>query len=467
VLPNLPLLVAARPISLLVRGYIDLDYLVIALLSLFVPRFVTFLLLAIAIALDFMHAACITYFFAPAEFLHVIRYGGFLSTMRIGLIVAAVIGALLICLATAACTLARAPIRQLRTSFITASIALVALVLADMPNIRRIPSRKPDERSPARITRTPAIGLIYSQYIYDRYTRGLRLGGQLAMPSAVSLALNYLPDYPAHDLSADSATRQELQPNLVLVLVESWGLARDLALRRAIIEPFSNPALEARYEILSGTMPFAGATISGEKRELCQSYMGMDMEDQGTKAQLSRCVPMRMRRAGYRTLGIHGYWGDFYDRTHWYPKVGFDDSWFYERLHATGLPNCPGHFPGICDDAVADWIGGRLRERGHAPLFVHWVTLNSHLPVPNPPALKSPRSCDVSSVTRSDTAICSWYQLVSVVTQSMRNLALAPLGRPTIFVIVGDHAPPFDKDSEREQFSAKEVPYVILLPKER
>ncbi|HTY85169.1 MAG TPA: hypothetical protein VMB19_13175, partial [Silvibacterium sp.] len=41
VLPNLPLLVAARPISLLVRGYIDLDYLVIALLSLFVPRFVT------------------------------------------------------------------------------------------------------------------------------------------------------------------------------------------------------------------------------------------------------------------------------------------------------------------------------------------------------------------------------------------------------------------------------------------
>jgi phosphoglycerol transferase MdoB-like AlkP superfamily enzyme len=71
----------------------------------------------------------------------------------------------------------------------------------------------------------------------------------------------------------------------------------------------------------------------------------------------------------------------------------------------------------------------------------------------------------VSAITSSDPAVCSWYQLISVVSQSMRDLALKPQGRPTIFVIVGDHAPPFDRDSERSQFSANEVPYVILLPK--
>ncbi|HZD50057.1 MAG TPA: hypothetical protein VE178_15045, partial [Silvibacterium sp.] len=85
--------------------------------------------------------------------------------------------------------------------------------------------------------------------------------------------------------------------------------------------------------------------------------------------------------------------------------------------------------------------------------------------VPNRPVLKSPPSCDVSPVTRNDAAVCSWYQLVSVVTQSVRDLALAPLGRPTIFVVVGDHAPPFDKDSQRAEFSATQVPYFILLPK--
>jgi len=47
----------------------------------------------------------------------------------------------------------------------------------------------------------------------------------------------------------------------------------------------------------------------------------------------------------------------------------------------------------------------------------------------------------------------------------VRDLALMPSGRPTIFVIVGDHAPPFRKDSERAQFSQNEVPYVMLLPK--
>ena len=109
VLPNLPLLFAARPLSLLLRGYINLDYLLIGILSLFVPRVLTFCLLFAAILLDFMHAACVTYLFSPSEFLQVLRYGGLLSTTRIGLIAAAFVFTLLICLATVAFTSRRAP----------------------------------------------------------------------------------------------------------------------------------------------------------------------------------------------------------------------------------------------------------------------------------------------------------------------------------------------------------------------
>jgi len=455
VLPNLPLLLTARPISLLVRGYIDLDYLLIALLSLFVPRFVTFLLLAVAVALDFMHAACVTYFFAPAEFLHVIRFGGFLSTTRIGLIVAAVIGALLVCAAASACTSRRAPARQRRISFVTVSIALLALTLADLPNIRHIIFRSPDERIPARITRTPTFGILYSQYIYDRYTRGLRLGGQFAMPSATALALNRLADYRPGPT----------QPNVVLVLVEAWGLPHDIALRRAIDQPFSDPKLLARYDILRGSMPFEGHTTSGEGRELCGTHLG-SFVTQGTAAQLERCVPAQMHRAGYRTLAVHGFSGDFFDRKDFYPKLGFDDIWFLDRLQAAGLPECPGSFPGSCDDAVAAWIGQQLSRPANAPLFVHWVTLNSHMPIWTPAAAKTPASCDISAITRDDFAVCRWYQLISVTIGSVHNVALSPLARPTIFIVVGDHAPPFDKDYERAEFSSTQVPYFILLPKE-
>jgi len=460
VLPNLPLLLVAHPISLLVRGYVDLDYLVIGLLSLFVPRFVTFVLLAVAIALDFIHAACITYLFAPAEFFHVIRYGGLLSTTRIGLIVAAIVITLAVCLAAVFFTSRRAAGRERRIAFVTMTVILLILALSDILTARVL--HRTEETPGSRLARTPTLSLIHSQIIYDRYERGLRVGGMYAMPSAMSLALNHLRDYPAHDSS--TGTSVQMRPNVVLVLVESWGLANDLALRQALVEPFSDPALQARYKVLQGNMPFAGPTTSGEKRELCQSYMGLDF-DQGTAAQLDRCVPMRMHRAGYSTFAVHGFSGDFFNRKDWYPRLGFEDIWFHDRLRAAGLPDCPGPFPGTCDDAVAAWLGVRLREPGNAPLFAHWVTLNSHLPIGDPPVLTSPASCDVSSITRSNTGICSWYQLVSVVNQSVRDLALMPSGRPTIFVIVGDHAPPFRKDSERAQFSQNEVPYVMLLPK--
>jgi hypothetical protein len=146
VLPSLPLLLAARPISLLARGYVDLDYLLIGLLSLFVPRIVTFILLVAAVALDFIHAACITYFFAPAEFLHVLRYGGFLSTTRISLIIAAFIGTVLVCLAATAWTSPRAPARQRRIAFVTALITLIARTVRPSPHLPRAVPHRPGSR---------------------------------------------------------------------------------------------------------------------------------------------------------------------------------------------------------------------------------------------------------------------------------------------------------------------------------
>ncbi|HEX3470468.1 MAG TPA: sulfatase-like hydrolase/transferase, partial [Silvibacterium sp.] len=464
ILPNLPLLLAAHPLNLLLHGTINLDYLLVGLVSLFIPRVVTFFLLLAAILLDFIHAVCITYLFSPAEFFHVMRYGGMLSTTRMGLILAVFGFSVLVCLASAGFTSRRLIGRQRRLAYVTMLAPFFLLALIDFRSARSILLPSGNEPSGARLTRTPTLGLLYSQVIYERYERGLRLGGQFAMPSATSLALNHLENYQKPDSFAGQSEKNNVQPNLVLVVVESWGLARDPSLRRAMTEPYSDSALLAKYDVLRGTMPFQGPTTSGEGRELCQSHMGAYVA-QGTPEQLQRCLPMRLRRMGYRTLAVHGFNGEMYDRKNWYPKLGFEDIWFLDRLQAIGLPDCDGTFKGTCDDAIAAWLGDKLQQPGNAPLFVHWVTLNSHLPLWRPIQLKSPSSCSVSPITRNDPAVCSWYQLISVVSQSMRDLALKPQGRPTIFVIVGDHAPPFDRDFERSQFSATEVPFVILLPK--
>jgi phosphoglycerol transferase MdoB-like AlkP superfamily enzyme len=129
-----------------------------------------------------------------------------------------------------------------------------------------------------------------------------------------------------------------------------------------------------------------------------------------------------------------------------------------------GLPTCVGPFSGTCDSAIADWIGNRLSSpRNSSPQFIYWVTLNSHLPVPTPAPLPHPASCGFSSELIASPALCSWFQLETNVHQSVARLA-ASAHRPTLFILVGDHAPPFTSPELREQFSAEDVPYIALVP---
>ena len=126
---------------------------------------------------------------------------------------------------------------------------------------------------------------------------------------------------------------------------------------------------------------------------------------------------------------------------------------------------CYGAFSGICDGDVAQWIAGRLlTHRDERPDFVHWVTLNSHLPVPDVGGNFSLQQCAAVGIDREEH-LCSWFLLVLRVHESVANLALRPGLRPTVFVIVGDHAPPFIRADTRNQFSHKWGPFVVLIPR--
>jgi phosphoglycerol transferase MdoB-like AlkP superfamily enzyme len=157
--------------------------------------------------------------------------------------------------------------------------------------------------------------------------------------------------------------------------------------------------------------------------------------------------------------------GHMYHRLNWYRKIGFQEQQFRTQFRRQGLPDCLGAFSGTCDAAVAEWIGNRLEQKDAGPNFVYWVTLNSHLPVPVPSPLRNAASCSLTPLLLQQPALCSWYQLVANVHDSVSRLALVDLARPTVFVIVGDHAPPFADPELRAQFSSTEVPFVILVPR--
>lgn len=204
----------------------------------------------------------------------------------------------------------------------------------------------------------------------------------------------------------------------------------------------------------------------GEARELCGNTLGFRIL-RSSSAQLASCVPQRLSAAGYRTTAVHGMEGHFFNRVTWYRTIGFQETWFHSQLSAIGLPTCAGPFSGTCDSAIADWIGNRLSSpRNSSPQFIYWVTLNSHLPVPTPAPLPHPASCGFSSALAASPALCSWFQLETNVHESVARLA-ASAQRPTIFILVGDHAPPFSSPDLRAQFSAEDVPYIALAPTRR
>ena len=69
--------------------------------------------------------------------------------------------------------------------------------------------------------------------------------------------------------------------------------------------------------------------MSGELRELCQTNATvMDISKIDDK-EFTNCIPELLRQQGYATLCHRSRW-ELYDRSRWYPLVGFDHILFKE-----------------------------------------------------------------------------------------------------------------------------------------
>jgi hypothetical protein len=284
------------------------------------------------------------------------------------------------------------------------------------------------------------------------YASSIKLTSQSPepLPSALSHALAELP--------------ANNQPDIVLVLTESWGLANDDRINQAETQPYRDAGIAHLYRIETGTVRFKGPTTSGETRELCGDSIGYSSLS-GPASFFAACWPARLANAGYRTLATHGFTPAMFNRKAWYQRFGFNQSAFLPQLERDGAGLCDGAFPGACDADVARWIGDDLlAPRDPRPMFVHWVTLNSHLPIPRLANGASLEDCAAVGIDREES-LCSWFKHVRIVHDSVAELAIRPGLRPTIFVIVGDHAPPFARTDTRDRFSQTNVPYVVLMPR--
>jgi hypothetical protein len=453
-LPNLPLLLSIRTMGAMPHGYINLEYLLIGMLGVFMPRSVVFVLLLLESLADFAYSVCYTYQFSLENLLSSLRYLPVLPSSRIleGIVFLTV--GILLCAALA--FLWPLPHKRLWTAGVLFACVGI-LTPIDILGGQNPIWHKDVAFSSYRVTRSPVFTLGVREVSAHLTARKERLADNAPMRSATSPAISFLEDhrYP------------EKNPNVVLIVVESWGLALDSQLAQQLTTPYEDPRIALKYNVSYGSVPFTGLTVPGEARELCQSTIGFGILN-ASAGLTEKCLPAYFHARGYQDVAIHGYVGQMFYRSNWYQKIGFDKTWFGPDLHKMGLPDCRGAFPGICDSAIASWIGSSfLTVDQGKPQFIYWVTLNSHIPVPAHPDLSDDGVCATQPTLRDSAALCSWFRLVRAVHQSVQQVAMGTTARPTVFVLVGDHAPPFGDPKLRAEFSGTQVPYVMLTPREK
>ena len=474
IVANVPFWAAGVWLGILPIGWFCLEYAGVGLLALFIPRILAAILLLLVITADLISAVSKTYYLAPTECLASVGSLHYLSGFRLFALGAV---ALLTLLVTSIA--AFFPVAEVcKNGRLRAAICLMTFVVlvlsADAISAFRETGRIPNPFGMDRPSDANKFSdfrnLWMSRYPTIRLMRNERLfGGRRNVLNAIQPDYSFVPSATALAIKSIGITadkRSTERPNVVLVLVESWGLAADLIVRDSLVRPYSEAALQARYHVTQGTVPFYGSTVAGEARELCGNRIGTHILDISAN-ESQACVPDQLTSHGYHSLAVHGMDGLMFNRTHWYTNLGFEDQWFRNRFRQEGLPDCQGAFTGTCDAAVAGWIARRLEKGNQIPDFLYWVTLNSHLPVPIPSALPAGASCSLTPLLDKQPAFCSWYQLVANVHNSVFTVAMGKLNRPTVFVIVGDHAPPFANPTLRSQFSETVVPYVLLVPRQQ
>lgn len=451
ILPNLPQLLANRWIETMPHGYINLEFLLIGAVGVFLPRVAVFLLLLLDSLMGFTYSICYTYQFSLDSLRPSMRYILLLPKVRLfdGLA-----GLTVITLTSAALALVR-PHPHQRLLTMGALLVLVALLVPiDILDGQNPFFHKDMTLVPFRVTSSPTFTLGVRGAFDHWISSKSESAHNTQMSSASSQVVSFL----------ESAGNRGESPDVVLILVESWGLALDPRLAQALTAPYEDPRIARKYRISYGAAPFFGLTVPGEARELCHSTLAFGILHASSE-EANQCLPAWFHARGYENFAIHGYLGQMFGRNLWYPKLGFDQTWFGPALQKQGLPNCIGAFPGVCDANIARWMGGSLLSVGQGkPRFIYWVTLNSHLPVPKNRSVLDNEFCKTQPELRGSDVLCSWFRLVRTVHESVQQVALGPTARPTIFVLVGDHAPPFSNPQLAQEFSSSQVPYVILTP---
>ena len=287
------------------RPVFAVEYFALAAASLLLPLWCTVPLALLVLSLDTLGLVSAIYYFGPLELLLKARHAPrfwFETQLLPPMLVVWILATLLNIILT---------LRQLRSERVQplrwAAITLVGLAVTVLADIANGSLQTPlaghqtirDATLIPDVNITTSLGLAFSGELKAKLAQrsadpeSFYRTPQTTVTSAVGIALGDAPELPrlAHR-------------KIVVVLIESWGLFKEVPLNGLATPNLTRGPVAARYDIEQGTVPFHGGTTSAGMRELCNSSLPYTVVNNKIG---NGCVPNLLHQRGYDTIGMHGY----------------------------------------------------------------------------------------------------------------------------------------------------------------
>lgn len=298
-----------------------------------------------------------------------------------------------------------------------------------------------------RFYKSTGYSLVESQTVLLMRSRGAIF---LSMFDSEGQALSPLPGKSASESFWQEAKSGGGSGRLLLVVAESWGLPRDERIQEAILAPLQQLKLE---RMQYGQIAPRGTTVAGELRELCHLYpehYNLAQVAQGFES----CLPNILRDKGFTTVSLHGATRLMYDRHHWYPRAGFDQSVFFEdRI----WPRRCYSFPGACDLDIFTEVKRYFNGEGRR--FLYWLTLNTHGPYDLRDLEHDVFDCKAYGL-RAQSESCRNFKLQAQFFSGLAKLLQMESMKGVEFVVVGDHPPMLLDAGEKDKVFQGDVPFI-------
>jgi len=252
-------------------------------------------------------------------------------------------------------------------------------------------------------------------------------------------------------LIADSSHHQ------LLIVLESWGYINDATIRNSQLQDLLQLKNKG-YQVIMDSSTFQGGTSQAEARELLnktgEAYYSII---QNLPNKVNSIIDLK-NKEGYYSTALQSFSG-FHSSGYLFRKsLGFSSikelSFFKDSLHQP--LNYNNHYEAVNDEVVFDY--GIQNAISHPKSFTYLLTINTHLPFNGAINDKITNEAEIKALPTKESLgqYCRLKEQFKAIALLLEKYPIDKL------VIVGDHPAPFVNTNERDFYSKKWVPAIII-----